>query len=87
MASVHDRYTWPETYRFRHVYKGETFQVIEETATEAVPAGYYVRASKRKAIPCAYCEWSNSPHISADAGVVYVPAALPVKQLQVWGPY
>ena len=78
-----ETYSFPETYRFRYVRPGEVFEVISETATESVPAGRYVRASKRKAIPCTYGDWDKGPHIAADAGVVYVPAALPVKQLQV----
>ena len=79
---MHARYHFPETFRFRHVIKGRVFEIIKETATDSVPAGHYVRASARKAIPCTYSEWTG-PHIAADAGVVYVPADMPVVQTQV----
>lgn len=77
------RYYWPEVFRFRHVRPGRVFRVTEAVATEAVPAGYYVRTSPRKALPCTYSEWSNKPHVNAADGVRYVPAQMPVIQVQV----
>jgi len=78
-----EAYRFPEVFRFRHVRPGHVFRVTEAAASEQVPAGYYVRASVRKALPCTYCEWSARPHVDAAAGVRYVPASLPVVQVQV----
>lgn len=69
------RYRWPEVFRFRHVER--TFRVRDADAIPAVPAGDYLRVSARKAIPCRV-DFNGAPHIAAGAGVVYVPAALPV---------
>lgn len=77
------RYHHTEVFRFRHVRPGHVFRVTPESATPAVPAGFYVRATARKALPCTYCEWSNKPHVNASDGVRYVPANLPVIQVQV----
>ena len=80
---THARYHWPETFRFRHVIPGRVFQVTPESAPDNVPAGHYVKASARKALPCTYNEWLG-PHVNADTcGVVYVPAQMPVIQTQV----
>lgn len=76
-------YHHTQTFRFKHVQPGHVFRVTEASATADVPAGYYVRASVRKALPCTYCEWSNKPHVRAEDGVRYVPANLPVVQVQV----
>jgi hypothetical protein len=76
-------YHHSEVFRFRHVKPGNVFEVTKEAATRNVPAGYYVRASARKALACTYDEWTG-PHIDANTcGVVYVPANLPVKMTQV----
>tara|TARA_R100001463_G_scaffold15743_3_gene40946 strand:- start:3470 stop:3733 length:264 start_codon:yes stop_codon:yes gene_type:complete len=78
-----------EVFRFRHVKVGHVFEVTEKSATRNVPAGHYVRASARKALPCTYSSNVNSKlessvHVNADTcGVVYVPAHLPVIQTQV----
>ena len=83
MTTVPATYHHTEVFRFRHVKPGHVFEVTEESATESVPAGHYVRASARKALPCTYNEWTG-PHINADrCGVVYVPVQLPVKMTQV----
>ena len=76
-------YHHTQVFRFRHVRPGHVFRVTEESATQDVPAGHYVRASVRKALPCTYSEWSNKPHVKAEDGVRYVPANLPVIQVQV----
>ena len=75
-------YHHSECFRFRHVKPGLVFEVTQESATETVPAGHYVRASQRKALPCSYSVWEG-PHVTAENGVVYVPADLPVIQTQV----
>lgn len=76
-------YHHTQVFRFRHVRPCHVFRVTQESATPDVPAGFYLRVSPRKALPCTYDEWSNSPHVSADCGVHYVPAHLPVVQVQV----
>lgn len=76
-------YHHTQVFRFRHVRPGNVFRVTPESATPDVPAGYYVRATARKALPCTYDEWSNKPHVVAENGVRYVPANLPVVQVQV----
>lgn len=76
-------YHHTEVFRFRHVKPGHVFRVTTESATADVPAGYYVRATARKALPCEYSEWSNKPHVISENGVRYVPANLPVIQVQV----
>lgn len=79
----HANYHHTEIFRFRHVIVGRVFEVTAQSATDNVPAGHYMRASARKALPCTYNEWAG-PHINADTcGVVYVPAQLPVIQTQV----
>ena len=83
MTNIPERYHHSEVFRFRHVKPGNVFEVTEESATEAVPAGHYVRASARKALPCTYNEWTG-PHIKTDTcGVIYVPVSLPVRMTQV----
>ena len=83
MNSFPASYHHTEVFRFRHVKPGHVFEVTQESATEAVPAGHYVRASARKALPCTYNEWAGV-HINADTcGVVYVPVQLPVRMTQV----
>ena len=88
-SQVHPRRWEPASYhhsqvfRFRHVRPSSVFRVTEESATPDVPAGYYLRVSPRKAFPCTYCEWSNKPHVNCSDGVRYVPANLPVVQVQV----
>lgn len=77
------RYHWPEPFRFRHVRPGHVFRITEESATAEAPAGYYVRASVRKALPCTYSEFDPRPHVRAEDGVRYVPLQLPVVQVQV----
>ena len=80
---THATYHHTETFRFRHVIVGRVFEVTAQAATDNVPAGHYVRASARKALPCTYNEWTGT-HINADTcGVVYVPVQLPVIQPQV----
>ena len=79
---MHATYCFPETFRFRHVIKGRVFEIKESCATENFPAGHYVRASARKAIPCTYSAFSG-PHIKANSGVGYIPADLPVVQTTV----
>ena len=81
MNTIPAKYHHTEVFRFRHVKPGHVFEVTEESATESVPAGHYVRASARKALPCTYNEWTG-PEIYASP-VVYVPVQLPVKQTQV----
>ena len=79
---MHTTYRFPETFRFRHVIKGRVFEIKKEHATAEFPAGHYVRASARKAIPCTYSIFSG-PHIDCDSGVRYIPANLPVVQTTV----
>ena len=83
MTVIPATYHHTEVFRFRHVKPGNVFEVTRESATKSVPAGHYVRASARKALPCTYNEWTG-PHINANTcGVVYVPAQLPVKMTQI----
>lgn len=76
-------YHHTQVFRFRHVRPGNVFRVTAESATIEVPAGYYIRATARKALPCEYSEWSNRAHVIAEKGIRYIPANLPVVQVQV----
>lgn len=76
-------YHHAQVFRFRHVRPYHVFRVTEQSATPEVPAGFYLRVSPRKALSCTYDEWTNSPHVNAGCGVRYVPARLPVVQVQV----
>jgi len=76
-------YHHTQVFRFRHVRPCHVFRVTEAWATPEVPAGFYLRVSPRKAIPCTYDEWAPGPHIPANAGVRYLPANLPVLEVQV----
>lgn len=75
-------YHHTQVFRFKHVKPGSVFEVTKAAATEDVPAGHYVRASVRKALPCQYDQWAGVPHVTAENGVRYVPANLPV--VQTW---
>ncbi len=77
------RYRFPETFRFRHVKPGLVFEIKQQHATAEFEAGHYVRVGSRKALPCCYHEWSNTCHVNAADGVRYIPANLPVTQVQV----
>lgn len=83
MTFIPASYHHTQVFRFRHVRPGNVFRVTAESATADVPAGYYIRATARKALPCEYSECSNRPHVVAENGVRYIPADLPVVQVQV----
>lgn len=83
MTFIPASYHHTQVFRFRHVRPGNVFRVTAESATADVPAGYYIRTTARKALPCEYSECSNRPHVVAENGVRYIPADLPVVQVQV----
>lgn len=76
-------YHHTQVFRFRHVRPSHVFRVTEASATPEIAAGYYIRISPRKALPCTYSEWTNKPHVNCNDGVRYIPANMPVIQVQV----